>query len=116
MSDLVGNPEDRFSQNEAHLYLPAETVQEVKCLIMLVNKKHVVDQIRPWSVLKTPLLVLSIFSSVSPAEIFFMRIYSFWCMQSLFFVSALLWCSVLGTSYVANYPTLIAYNYTHRGL
>ena len=28
MSDLVGNPEDRFSHNEAHLY-PCEKVEEL---------------------------------------------------------------------------------------
>ena len=30
MSDLVGNPEDRFSQNEAHL------IQGVQCRMVLV--------------------------------------------------------------------------------
>ena len=36
MSDLVGNPEDRFSQNEAQLYTePAYNAQLVKGLIFV---------------------------------------------------------------------------------
>ena len=43
MSDLVGNPEDRFSQNEAHLYLSFfdgdSDYYDLGCLLWTLSKK-----------------------------------------------------------------------------
>ena len=42
MSDLVGNPEDRFSHNEAHFFQSCTnyTEKEVKTSLQVINSLH----------------------------------------------------------------------------
>ena len=44
MSDLVGNPEDRFSQNEAHIMVVAYRKKEVVQLERKAQEANTVDE------------------------------------------------------------------------